>query len=89
MSPNDLGAQGTVANALKRLVVTYKDLDSARSRLVEVAEPEEGFGLPKDGEWLSAATVRTRAWSGNERHAPRWCASRGRCSRGAPQDLPH
>jgi hypothetical protein len=72
--PNDLGGQGPVANALKRLVSAYKDADAARARLVEVAEPEEGFGLPKDAEWLPAAIARARSWSRNERLAPRWCA---------------
>ena len=72
--PSDLGAQGPVANALKRLVAAYKDVEAARLRLVEIAEPEEGFGLPKDGEWLSTAITRARLWSRNERLAPRWCA---------------
>jgi len=72
--PDDLGGQGPVANALKRLVAAYKVAEAARVRLAEVAEPEEGFGLPKDGDWLLAAIARARAWSRNERLAPKWCA---------------
>jgi very-short-patch-repair endonuclease len=49
-------------------------VEAARERLVDVAEPEDDWGLPKDQTWLPAAIARARAWSRNERLAPPWCA---------------
>jgi hypothetical protein len=46
--PDTLANQGPVAHALKRLVAAYQDVEAARVHLVEVAEPEAGFGLAQD-----------------------------------------
>ena len=71
--PREVDGQERLADALKHLVVAYRDAEAARARLVEVAEADKSFGLPEDG-WLLAALTRARAWSQNERLAPRWCA---------------
>jgi hypothetical protein len=70
----DLGRDGPIANAIRRLFEGYKAVEAARERLVDVAEPEDDWGLPKDQTWLPAAIARARAWSRNERLAPPWCA---------------
>ncbi|MGO9741679.1 MAG: DUF3320 domain-containing protein [Roseiarcus sp.] len=72
--PNDLGRHGPIVAALTRLVVAYRAADAARARLVELAEPDIDWGLPKGEAWLPTAIARARGWAENERLAPRWCA---------------
>jgi hypothetical protein len=72
--PAGLGSNGHVTRALNKLREAHAAAEAARSRLAEVAQPESGWGLPEDGDWLAAAIARARGWARNERLAPRWCA---------------
>ena len=64
-----------VRRRLAELVQAFKEYESARTELFNLAEPaDEWLGQPSDGNWLRSAAAVAKGWGDAARQLQRWCA---------------
>jgi very-short-patch-repair endonuclease len=69
----DLGQEGTLHVALRRLHAACQTLQAARERLAQLADTDSDLGLSSAGVWLSDALEEVEGWANSLHRSQGWC----------------